>query len=84
MRKYLWLTGVLLLSPVCGAYAASVGTVNQLVVFGDSLSDDGNALYLENEYKNVFGNYPPGVAVPLPPNYTTGKFTDGPDTTPAT
>jgi thermolabile hemolysin len=75
---------MLVLSPVCGVYAASIGTVDQLVVFGDSLSDDGNALYLENEYKDLTGNYPAGEPVPLPPDYTAGKFTDGPDTTPAT
>lgn len=73
-----------MLAPAGGAYAASIGNVNQLVVFGDSLSDDGNALYLENQYKNLFGSYPTGVPVPVPPNYTTGKFTDGLDTTPAT
>lgn len=73
-----------MLAPAAGAYAASIGTVNQLVVFGDSLSDDGNAFYLENQYKNAFGSYPPGVPVPISPNYTSGKFTDGTDTTPAT
>jgi phospholipase/lecithinase/hemolysin len=76
--------GLLVLAPGCGAYAASIGPVNQLVVFGDSLSDDGNALFLENEYKSLTGNYPAGVTVPVPPNYTNGKFTDGADTTPST
>ncbi len=85
MRASSWLLGsLLLLSPISAGWCASIGTVNQLVIFGDSLSDDGNALYLENEYKNIFGQYPSGVPVPIPPNYTYGKFTDGPDTTPAT
>ena len=85
MRASSWLLGsLLLLSPLSAGWCASIGTVNQLVIFGDSLSDDGNALYLENEYKNIFGQYPSGVPVPIPPNYTYGKFTDGPDTTPAT
>ncbi|HEX7359750.1 MAG TPA: SGNH/GDSL hydrolase family protein [Bryobacteraceae bacterium] len=83
MRIHFWLSGVLFLAPIAGAYAASIGPVNNLVVFGDSLSDDGNALFLENAYKTIHGSYPTDVTVPIPPNYTTGKFTDGPDTTPA-
>lgn len=61
---------------------ASAGSINQIVAFGDSLTDDGNALII---YQNpaIFGPYPAGAPVPLPPNYTTGRFTDGPDTTPA-
>ena len=43
---------------------------NQFIVFGDSLSDTGNVL------NRTFGLYPE------PPNYTKGRFTDGPDTTP--
>jgi thermolabile hemolysin len=84
MRSCSLLSCVLLFAPFCALHADSIGPVNQFVIFGDSLSDDGNALYLENQYKNVVGTYPPGVPVPLPPNYTAGKFTDGPDTTPAT
>jgi outer membrane lipase/esterase len=83
MRIHLLLAGVLFLAPVGGTFAASVGAVNNLVVFGDSLSDDGNALFLLDQFKNITGFYPPNVAVPLPPNYTTGKFTNGPDTNPA-
>lgn len=61
---------------------ASAGTINQIVSFGDSLTDTGNALIV---YQNpaIYGPYPVGAPVPLPPNYTTGRFTDGPDTTPA-
>lgn len=73
-----------MLLPGCGAYGASIGSANQLVIFGDSLSDDGNALFLENQIKSKIGVYPPNVPVPIPPNYTVGKFTDGPDTMPAT
>jgi phospholipase/lecithinase/hemolysin len=43
----------------------------QFVIFGDSLSDNGNAF---------IGT---GGAIPAPPLYTVGKFTDGPDTSPA-
>jgi phospholipase/lecithinase/hemolysin len=41
-----------------------------IFVFGDSLSDVGNA-------------YAAGVTALSPPNYTLGRFTDGPDTVPA-
>ncbi len=52
---------------------ATAGTlpVSNLVVFGDSLSDDGNA-YIAS------GGLFPG------PNYAGGEFTDGTNTTPAT
>ncbi len=62
--------------------SAMAGTlpVNQMVVFGDSLSDDGNA-YLVYTYDNAA--FPAGAPAPIPPNYTTGAYTDGIDTTPA-
>ena len=50
--------------------------VTQMVVFGDSLSDTGNA------YLATKGTSTPEP--PLPPLYTVGEFTDGPDTIPAT
>ena len=72
---------VLLITPLCAALAASVGSLNQLIVFGDSLSDNGNASILT-------GGAQPG------PNYATrnytgisfpvGYFTDGTNTTPST
>jgi phospholipase/lecithinase/hemolysin len=46
--------------------------ITQIVVFGDSLSDTGN-VYLAT-----------GGALPAPPLYTAGLFTDGPDSSPAT
>lgn len=49
---------------------------NQLVVFGDSLSDVGN-LALATAGSTT-------VSPPLPPYDTAGEFTDGPDTTPST
>jgi len=53
------------------AGAAHASLFSQLVIFGDSLSDNGNA-YIAT-----------GGAEPAPPFYTAGRFTDGPDTAPA-
>lgn len=55
--------------------AANASIFSDFVVFGDSLSDNGNA-YIAT-----------GGTTPAPPNYTTvpgglGRFTDGPDTIP--
>jgi outer membrane lipase/esterase len=58
--------GILLL-----AGGAPAALFDQFVVFGDSLSDNGNAF---------LGT---GGATPAPPLYTVGRFTDGPDTSPA-
>ncbi len=63
-------TGVLLLSSACAALAVPITTFNQLVVFGDSLSDNGNAAF-------VLGGTLPG-------NYAPNAFTDGANTTPKT
>jgi phospholipase/lecithinase/hemolysin len=61
-------SGVLLALPV----SSFAGSISQLVVFGDSLSDTGN-VYIAT-----------GGAEPAPPDYTTGLFTDGPDSFPST
>jgi phospholipase/lecithinase/hemolysin len=67
MRKplFVFLAGFFL------AGAAHAALFTQFVVFGDSLSDNGNAF---------IGT---GGAIPAPPAYTAGRFTDGPDTSPA-
>lgn len=75
------LLSVLLMTPLYTALAASVDSINQLIVFGDSLSDNGNASILTKGAQ-------PG------PNYATrnytgtlfpvGYFTDGTNTTPST
>jgi len=59
---------VCLLSPIA-LLAKPIGSVSDLIVFGDSLSDNGNAAI-------ALG----GV---LPGNYAPNAFTDGPATTPA-
>jgi phospholipase/lecithinase/hemolysin len=59
---------------------ATAGVIDQIVAFGDSLTDNGNALTV---YLTDPAAYPAGAPVPKPPNYTLGRFTDGPDTTPA-
>lgn len=53
---------------------ASANAFDQIYVFGDSLSDNGNAAL-------ALGNNP---LAPLPPNYNGSSYTDGPNTTPAT
>src|SRR5215471_8915876 len=45
---------------------------NQMIIFGDSLSDNGN---------DLIGS---GFTIPIPPEYTLGRFTNGPDVTPTT
>ncbi len=70
MRVRLFAVGCTLLLPLSAALAGSI-TPSQLVVFGDSLSDDGNVAILT-------GGLRPGA------NYAPGEYTDGPNTTPAT
>ncbi|HUA84202.1 MAG TPA: SGNH/GDSL hydrolase family protein [Bryobacteraceae bacterium] len=48
---------------------------NQLVVFGDSLSDNGNFYY---------GTSLLGDPTPAPPQYATGEYTDGANSVPST
>ena len=60
----------LLATVICAATATAAPFTN-LVVFGDSLSDNGNA------FIGTAG------AIPAPPLYTAGRFTDGADTSPA-
>ena len=60
---------------------ASASSIDQIYVFGDSLSDNGNAGFIFENYPALI---PPGAPAPVPPNYTQGSYTDGPDTIPAT
>jgi outer membrane lipase/esterase len=60
---------VCLLAPVA-LLANPIGSVSSLVVFGDSLSDNGNAAF--------------ALGGTLPGNYAPNEFTDGKATTPAT
>lgn len=68
-KKLLLLSSAALLLPLSAALALPI---NQLVVFGDSLSDTGNA------YLATAG------AVGAAPAYQNGRFTDGPNTLPST
>ncbi len=69
--KLLAATGALLFSPLYVAFASSV---NQLVVFGDSLSDNGNAAVALAANGTSLASL----------NYAPNAFTDGPNTTPRT
>ncbi len=68
--KQMALAGTLLLSTFQNARASVLTSVNQLVVFGDSLSDNGNAAI--------------ALGGSLPGNYAPNAFTDGPNTSPKT
>ncbi len=68
-RKLVLLSSVFMVLPLSAALALPI---NQLVVFGDSLSDTGNA------YLGTAG------LVGGAPAYQNGRFTDGPDTSPST
>ncbi len=57
---------------VCSVLSADVVPFNQMIIFGDSLSDNGN---------DFIGS---GGVIPAPPTYTVGRFTNGPDVTPGT
>ncbi len=61
-------------------YPASAASISQLVVFGDSLSDNGNA-YIASAHQFPGPNY--GV-YSFPGNgFTTSFYSDGPNTTPS-
>ncbi|HEY1684239.1 MAG TPA: SGNH/GDSL hydrolase family protein, partial [Tepidisphaeraceae bacterium] len=53
---------------------ARASSFDQIYVFGDSLSDNGNAAL-------ALGS---STLAPLPPSYNGASYTDGPDTVPAT
>lgn len=70
MRTKLFaVTGVVLLFPLCAAWASAV---DNLVAFGDSLSDNGNAAAALASVGQTLGNYAPNA------------LTDGPNTNPPT
>ncbi len=62
--KNVFLALALTIAPI-GASALSLGPFDELVVFGDSLSDPGNAFDFS------------GGTIPAPPLYPDGQFTDG-------
>jgi phospholipase/lecithinase/hemolysin len=68
-KKLLLLTSAFLVLPLSAILALPI---DKLVVFGDSLSDTGNA-YIAT-----------GGAVAAAPAYQNGRFTDGPNTLPST
>lgn len=79
--KLIPVSALILFAPAYSVFADSVGSVNQLVVFGDSLSDNGNAS-LASIGTLPGANYAtrPIPGTPLSPSI----FTDGASTSPAT
>lgn len=80
-EKFFAVIALSLVTPFCSAVAIPITSINQLVVFGDSLSDAGNAsIATLNTHPGA--NYAtrnvPGVPFPV------GYYTDGTNTTPAT
>jgi phospholipase/lecithinase/hemolysin len=78
--KILIVSALMLFSPVYAVFADALSSVNQLVVFGDSLSDNGN-VSLATAGLFPGSNYAtrtvPGT------NLTVSMYTDGLNTTPA-
>lgn len=66
-----------------GRIQAAALPFNNMVVFGDSLSDNGNLLTiatpLESSYPQIAGSLPDTTN-----NYANGEFTDGANTSPST
>ncbi|MGC8623827.1 MAG: SGNH/GDSL hydrolase family protein [Phycisphaerae bacterium] len=74
-----------------GCYAGRIQAAalpfQNMVVFGDSLSDNGNLLTIAPPLETYFPQYASEIASSLPDfanNYATGEFTDGAHTTPST
>lgn len=79
---YLVRTGVALgLAFFGGISSATAASFNDLVIFGDSLSDNGNAAYIFENFPDII---PADLPAPKPPLYTSGRYTNGPDVTPGT
>lgn len=67
---------ILLLIPMSSGWVQSAPVFSQIVVFGDSLSDDGNVRHvMEDDY---LVGYPGGDF-----NYSDGRFTNSSDTDPS-
>ncbi len=65
-----------LLAPPANSWAQAAPVFSQIVIFGDSLSDDGNVRHvMEDDY---FIGYPGGDF-----DYSDGRFTDSSDTDPS-
>lgn len=79
--KLLAIISIVLFAPMYAALASSITSVNQLIVFGDSLSDNGNASIVSlgsEPGPNYATRTYPGVPFPV------GYLTDGTNTTPST
>ncbi len=88
-RLRTWLCAAMLAIFACTALMAQPKNYTKIVVFGDSLSDTGNVAYLTLNDPSIGFPFPSpylyltyGSAYAYT-DYTYGRFTDGPDTTPA-
>lgn len=77
LRNLFLFSTIIPIFPVTGQAAS----LTDIVIFGDSLSDNGNAAYI---FQNFPQYIPAGLPAPAPPLYTAGRYTNGPDVTPGT
>lgn len=77
MRKLsLRAIAVFLAATICLVFQASYAVkIDQIVVFGDSMSDNGNILSLTRKAHKVFPSVP---VLPKDPPYYMGRFSNGP------
>ncbi len=80
-RLLCFVSAIAMLSPAIRSHAQKY---NSIVIFGDSLSENGNDAALSYAKYGIPFPSPYGVAIAGPTSdYTYGRFTDGPDSTPA-
>ena len=77
MRKKIGYVAILLLLSVFTFLSQSIFAepIDKIIVFGDSLSDNGNVLSLTEKAKKVIPLVP---LIPKNPPYFSGRFTNGP------
>lgn len=69
-----WLGSMVMTAAVCGSAATLGTTIDKIIVFGDSLSDNGNVYNMLATAKNVIPLVP---LIPKNPPYHDGRFTNG-------
>ena len=68
------MAALLVTSFMCFTQAANAVSIDKIVIFGDSLSDNGNILSLTRKAHRVFPSVP---VIPKNPPYYEGRFSNG-------